>query len=208
VLSRLSGTYSFHNFSPGFADATDPKSVRSVYRCRSAISAGQRDVLLGRDFAVLRITGRSFLYRQILGMAGLTIAITAGIVPLTYLDLALGQQGGIEIPTAPAGNLVLARCSFRDGAFTAPTNKAEVSLTRVLEDEMAGDAMQGEFSKFCHDLKDTIGPRMRTLLKVAARDSVGDGHTSGVLGDPNQQTADLQEPCCAQEARASDLEAQ
>ncbi|CAK9031635.1 tRNA pseudouridine synthase A (tRNA pseudouridine(38-40) synthase) (tRNA pseudouridylate synthase I) (tRNA-uridine isomerase I) [Durusdinium trenchii] len=122
-LKRLTGTRSFHNFSPGFADALDPKSIRSVYRCRSGVTTGFKDFLRGKAFAVLRITGRDFLYHQIRGMAGLVCAVTLGIVPEAYLELALGETQ-IEVPLAPAGHLVLAECFFRDGLFGCPFGQA------------------------------------------------------------------------------------
>ena len=70
----LTGTRSFHNFCPHFHDDSDPKSVRSVYRCRSGMTAGFTSQSEGRDFAILTVTGRSFLYHQILSMMGLVIA--------------------------------------------------------------------------------------------------------------------------------------
>lgn len=52
------------------------KSVRSVYRCRSGMTAGFHAKATGLgDFAVLTITGRSFLYHQILKMMGLVLAV-------------------------------------------------------------------------------------------------------------------------------------
>ena len=68
-LKKLTGTRSFHNFSPGFSGSLDPKSIRSVYRCRSGVTSGFKDFLSSRAFAVLRITGRDFLYHQIPGFA-------------------------------------------------------------------------------------------------------------------------------------------
>ncbi|CAK0896062.1 unnamed protein product, partial [Prorocentrum cordatum] len=65
ALKKLTGTRSFHNFSPGFVDASDPRSMRSVYRCRPGGLPGYHQQLGGRAFAVLKITGRDFLYRQI-----------------------------------------------------------------------------------------------------------------------------------------------
>jgi len=57
-LRSLTGRNSFHNFSPGFQGADDPKSIRQVYRCRSGITSGWHDVCNKQDFAVLSITGR------------------------------------------------------------------------------------------------------------------------------------------------------
>ena len=39
ALRMLTGTRSFHNFCPRFKDSSDGKSVRSVYRCRSGMTA-------------------------------------------------------------------------------------------------------------------------------------------------------------------------
>eukprot|EP00434_Breviolum_minutum_P008429 symbB.v1.2.007440.t1/scaffold445.1/size204899/3 len=123
-LKKLTGTKSFHNFSPGFSNASDPKSIRSVYRCRSGVTTGFRAFLSGRAFAVLRIVGRDFLYHQIRGMVGMVCALTLGVVPDAYLDLALSDEVHIEVPLAPAGNLVLAECFFRDGCFGCPFGQA------------------------------------------------------------------------------------
>lgn len=60
------GTRSFHHFCPGqYSDASDPRSVRAVYRCRATLNAGYKHFLRGRDFAKLHISGRSFLRRQV-----------------------------------------------------------------------------------------------------------------------------------------------
>ena len=124
TLKKLTGTRSFHNFSPGFADALDPKSFRSVYRCRAGVTAGYRDYLQDKAFAVLRITGRDFLYHQIRSMAGLVIAVARGVLPESHLDLALSQETGVHVPLAPASHLVLAECVFRDGQFCSPIGQA------------------------------------------------------------------------------------
>merc|ERR1711879_491822 len=114
VLKKLTGTHSFHNFSPGFTDAADPRSMRSVYRCRSWISSGFHEMQTGRAFAPLRIVGRDFLYQQIRSMVGAVVAVTCGAKPATFLEFAFGPQCGIDVPCAPGANLVLARCVFRD----------------------------------------------------------------------------------------------
>ncbi|CAE7828279.1 PUS1, partial [Symbiodinium sp. CCMP2456] len=125
ALKKLTGTRSFHNFSPGFEDAkADPRSVRSVYRCRAGVTAGYRDYLEDRAFAVLRITGRDFLYHQIRSMVGVVIAVTRGSLPESHLDLALSDETGIQVPLAPASHLVLAECVFRDGLFGCPFGQA------------------------------------------------------------------------------------
>ena len=51
---------------------TDPRSVREVYRCRSSLGlpGGYGDFMRGCDYALLLVSGRSFLYRQILSMVG------------------------------------------------------------------------------------------------------------------------------------------
>ncbi|CAE7365879.1 PUS1, partial [Symbiodinium necroappetens] len=125
ALKKLTGTRSFHNFSPGFEDAkADPRSVRSVYRCRAGVTAGYRDYLEDKAFAVLRITGRDFLYHQIRSMVGVVIAVTNSSLPESHLDLALSDETGIQVPLAPASHLVLAECVFRDGLFGCPFGQA------------------------------------------------------------------------------------
>lgn len=187
VLKKLTGTRSFHNFSPGFADAMDPKSIRSVYRCRSGITSGYRELVSDRAFAVLRISGRDFLYKQIRGMVGLVVAAARGTVPQTYLDLALSDEGGIEVPYAPPGNLVLAECVFRDGAFAPPwaarsqaTSSASVGClglpntalgtglrARIVDELCAAAPMRG-FAAFVSELDHDTGPRMTEFIRARA----------------------------------------
>lgn len=159
-LKRLTGTRSFHNFSPGFATSQDPRSVRSVYRCRSNITCGYRDLCAGRAFAVLRIIGRDFLYRQIRGMAGLVVAVASGAVPEAYFDLALGPACGVEVPCAPAEHLVLAKCVFRDGLFAAlGTSGADgpAELRAAVAHSIADAG--GAFDAFTRELQDAA-PRL------------------------------------------------
>jgi tRNA U38,U39,U40 pseudouridine synthase TruA len=152
ALSQLTGTRSFHNFSPkrfaASGNAADPASVRTVYRCRCGMTSGYADMVVAAEaaapptvknalacaddarvvtgsgagcaMAVLVITGRSFLYHQILGMVGLVIASVSGAVPPDYIELALSAQAGVEVPLAPAAGLVLAGCYFKDKACVAP----------------------------------------------------------------------------------------
>eukprot|EP00438_Fugacium_kawagutii_P030154 Skav235176 [mRNA] locus=scaffold721:230861:232189:- [translate_table: standard] len=186
-LKKLTGTRSFHNFSPGFSDAFDPRSIRSVYRCRSGVTAGFRDFLDGRAFAVLRITGRDFLYHQIRGMAGIVCALSLGVVPSDYLDLALSNESNVEVPLAPAGNLVLAECLFRDGEFACPFGQAvreaydkaggrrglpgpaacakERTCRRVVQELCDPETFHFEvFRNFTERLLGEQGARMRQLL--------------------------------------------
>ena len=124
ALKKLTGTRSFHNFSPGFNDASNPQSSRTVYRCRAGVTSGYKDYLEDKAFAVLRITGRDFLYHQIRSMAGLVIAVARGLISESYLDLALSDASDIRVPLAPASHLVLAECVFRDGEFRCPFGQA------------------------------------------------------------------------------------
>ena len=123
ALKKLTGTRSFHNFSPGFQDANDPKSLRSVYRCRAGVTSGYRDYIHNKAYAVLRVTGRDFLYHQIRSMAGLVVAVTSQVLPLSHLDLALSREI-VQVPLAPASHLVLVECVFRDGEFQCPFGQA------------------------------------------------------------------------------------
>ena len=185
-LKKLTGTRSFHNFSPGFSDGSDPKSIRSVYRCRSGVTTGFRDFISGKAFAVLRITGRDFLYHQIRGMAGLVCASALGVIPIEYLDLALSSEANIEVPLAPAGHLVLAECVFRDGQFACPFGQAvrevrdktggrrglpgpaacmeEASCKRVMT-ELCDPLLQEGFGHFTDKLIGDQGARMRKLFE-------------------------------------------
>lgn len=181
ALKRLTGTQSFHNFSPRVADADDPRSICSVYRCRSAMTSGYHEWLDGSAFAVLTVTGRSFLYRQILGMMGLVIAVVSGAVPEDYIDFALGETVGVEVPLAVAGNLVLAECVFRDGAFAPAADgcgarrqnlsrlsELDVALRQNLLAEMSGKTSQIAFDEFSAELSNSIAPRMRAAFEKAS----------------------------------------
>ncbi len=184
-LKKLTGTKSFHNFSAGFSNASDPKSIRSVYRCRSGVTTGFRGFLSGRAFAVLRIVGRDFLYHQIRGMVGMVCALTLGVVPDAYLDLALSDEVHIEVPLAPAGNLVLAECFFRDGFFGCPFGQAvreerdkaggrrglpgpaacaEEGTCRCIVNELCSPPFQESFRNFTERLLGEQGARMRQLF--------------------------------------------
>ena len=130
-LKKLTGTRSFHNFSKGYS-FSDPKSIRTVYRCRSGVTCGFKDFLSNEAYAVLRFTGRDFLYHQIRAMAGLVCAVCSGSVPESYVDEALGPRS-VEVPLAPAQHLILAECSFRDGLYGSP-----LGSTRREADRLAG----------------------------------------------------------------------
>ena len=66
-------------------------------------------------------------------MVGLVCAVTLGVVPESYVDLALGEHSDIEVPLAPAGHLVLAECSFRDGLYSALSKKQVFNCLAFLE---------------------------------------------------------------------------
>ena len=186
ALRMLTGTRSFHNFCPHFHDDSDPKSVRSVYRCRSGMTAGFSAQSEGRDFAILTVTGRSFLYHQILSMMGLVIAVASGEVSREFITLALSSAGGVEVPLAPAGNLVLAECCFKERAFaptvdgfgakrqgTALLSDEESRLRLAIDAAVASGALQADFDGFLSELRGVVGPRMvRALESIANRREV------------------------------------
>ena len=69
------------------------------------LTSGYRDLLkYGDGYAVVTITGRSFLREQVLGMLGLVVAAVSGAVETDYIRLALSNATGIEVPIAPASN--------------------------------------------------------------------------------------------------------
>ena len=98
---------------------------------------------------------------------GLVIAVVSGQLPEAYVDLALGEQGGVEVCVAPAGNLVLSECFFGDKAFPRCAGSGAVieALLQAFKDEMAGSQLQAEFDTFRHELYGTIAPRLRGNLK-------------------------------------------
>ena len=55
----------------------------------------------GANLALLSITGRSFLYRQILSMVGLVVGVVSGALPRGYLAHALSAPVGLQT-VAPA----------------------------------------------------------------------------------------------------------
>ena len=102
---------------------------------------------------MLSISGRSFLYHQILSMVGLVIGVVCAALPEAQLDAALSAECGVpvpaaavrsdlswplcafckdlprrtahagarlQVPVAPASNLVLAECCFRACAYSPP----------------------------------------------------------------------------------------
>ena len=96
MLKRLTGTKSFHNFCPR---ALPGNALRSVYRCRSGMTSGWTDDVENRSFAVVTVTGRSFLYHQIRSMMGLVVAVASGLVPVDYVGLALKETSAGEAGT-------------------------------------------------------------------------------------------------------------
>ena len=60
---------------------------------------------------------------QILSMMGLVIAVARGVLSLRCVSFALDKRrAGVAVPLAPASNLVLAECVFRNGAFEPSTD--------------------------------------------------------------------------------------
>lgn len=196
VLQGLTGCRSFHNFSAGFEGAADPSSVRTVLRCRAGITAGYHEFQVGCPSVVLRITGRSFLYHQIRGMVGLAVAVVSGMVPEAYLGFALSEQCNVKVPLAPAGNLVLAECAFRDDDFAAPwaarargatfaragrrglpgasSASACSGLRAAVVKEINSDASRASFVAFMRELEE-LAPGMRTALLAWQRQAEVEG---------------------------------
>ena len=94
-LKLLTGTKSFHHFCPR-TNRGDGQSIRSVYRCRSGITSGWKDEVMGRSFAVVVVTGRSFLYHQIRNMMGLVVGVVGGLLPKEYIQWALNHDDDSE----------------------------------------------------------------------------------------------------------------
>merc|ERR1712032_1003044 len=98
-------------------------------------------------------------------------AVACGLVPEGYLDLALSTACGIEVPSAPAGNLVLAKCIFKDNAFAADTDggcpgkfgHGAISSTgpvAAVEGAVGSTASKLAFEDFMRELREEIAPRM------------------------------------------------
>eukprot|EP01052_Picozoa_sp_SAG31_P012181 SAG31_NODE_706_length_12688_cov_41.991342_2_plen_337_part_00 len=193
ALRLLTGTRSFHNFCPHFQDASDPKSVRSVYRCRSGMTCGWHDKAKGRDFAIVTVCGRSFLYHQILSMMGLVIGVARGAIPLRYVTFALDKnRPDVEVPLAPASNLVLAECVFRDSAFepsndgqgakrqnVAELTPLERKLRNSILDAVTSEAKQRNFDNFLEKLQTKIAPRLIKSFEAAGESFARENHLSG-----------------------------
>jgi hypothetical protein len=112
-------------------------------------------------------------------MVGLAIAVVSGAVPASYCELALSSdyRERVELPLAPGGNLVLARCSFRDGQFAATVDGLGAQKTNVGELQegekqlradlvgwIAAETAQASFEEFVGQLRTVVAPRMRTKL--------------------------------------------
>merc|ERR1712113_283622 len=91
---------------------------------------------------------------------GLAVAVVRGVVSASYIDLALSSASGVAVPCAPAGNLVLAQCVFRDSAFRVPSF-AGASLSKLSEDvvrDISSEASMLAFDRFMRDLDEGLGP--------------------------------------------------
>merc|ERR1711969_271841 len=119
-------------------------------------------------------------------MMGLVIAVASGAVPCEFIALALSSAGGVEVPLAPAGNLVLAECCFKERAFaptvdgfgakrqgTALLSDEESRLRLAIDAAVASGALQAAFDAFLSELRGVVGPRMvRALESIANRREV------------------------------------
>ena len=124
--------------------------------------------------------------RQVLGMVGLVIGVASGALPLEYVDLALSGAAGVGVVRAPAPNLVLTACLYRDGAFAPPTLSllADAAIT-------AGDG--GDDAHHSDATDDAVANATRTEPEAESATQQGDSETtvSGRLepGDREVQPA-------------------
>ena len=122
VLLQWRGTHNFANFTkPSAEDAALAKSRRHVRRvfCENMIELG------GRQYAVISISGQSFMYHQVRKMMGATIAVMRGDKSDAFIKHALRKTDvavdALEVPLAPAEGLVL-----RDAVYTKYCGKHNV----------------------------------------------------------------------------------
>merc|ERR1712232_1296385 len=100
-------------------------------------------------------------------------AVARGLIAESYIDMALSSASDVEVPLAPAANLVLWECSFRDGAFRPhgacqplEVNDISLRLREAIVTEISGKASMAAFTAFVRELDEEIGPRLQAAEAV------------------------------------------
>lgn len=106
LLARYKGTHNFHNFTSqkGPREPSAQRYVLDMF-CEEPF---ERD---GLEFAVIKVTGQSFMTHQIRKMVGLVVAIAKGYAPEDVLERSWGEAK-VDVPKAPGLGLVLERVHF------------------------------------------------------------------------------------------------
>ncbi|XP_064163957.1 pseudouridylate synthase 1 homolog isoform X2 [Anguilla rostrata] len=107
LFSRFKGTHNFHNFTSQKAPG-DPSARRYVLDMACA-EPFLRD---GAEFAVVTVTGQSFMMHQIRKMIGLVVAVAQGYADPGVLERSWGESK-VDVPKAPGLGLVLERVHFQ-----------------------------------------------------------------------------------------------
>lgn len=106
VLTKYVGTHNFHNFTSGRKPHED-----SSKRYIKSFQCGEPFMRDGMEFAVLTVTGQSFMLHHIRKMIGLMIAIVRGYCGEDVLTKSWGPRK-MDIPKAPGMGLFLDELFF------------------------------------------------------------------------------------------------
>ncbi|XP_077015640.1 pseudouridylate synthase 1 homolog [Tamandua tetradactyla] len=106
LLACYRGSHNFHNFTSQ-KGPQEPSARRYVLdaHCERPFVRG------GLEFALIKVTGQSFMTHQIRKMVGLVVAIAKGYAPENALQRSWGLEK-LDVPKAPGLGLVLERVHF------------------------------------------------------------------------------------------------
>lgn len=136
LLKLFCGKNSYHNFVTGGASPEDGHVKRRVDRfyhkeMLSIISSKDGDIMISdvchdpfqqegeetstpssQDWAVLSMSGNTFLKGQPRRMIGLAIAVMWGWLPLSFIEAALSSDNIVYLPAVPGCGMYLSECRY------------------------------------------------------------------------------------------------
>ncbi|KAG6480383.1 hypothetical protein ZIOFF_063883 [Zingiber officinale] len=106
ILQQYIGTHDFCNFTNRRAE------VPSTRRCIVSFHANTVVCIDGIEFVKCEVVGQSFMLHQIRKMIGLAVAVMRNCAPESIIGVALKEDVGVKVPTAPEVGLYLDECLF------------------------------------------------------------------------------------------------
>jgi len=129
VLSHLTGTHNFHNFTSGKA-FDDKSATRYIIEFKANAPIIKED----REFISISIVGQSFLIHQIRKMIGLCMSICRGFCGLEFLEKCWASAK-MDVPKAPGLGLLLNRVHFATYDKRFGSDGVHSPLTWVKQEE-------------------------------------------------------------------------